>query len=174
MLVVFLRGVNVGRHRRFLPAQLARDLAAFHAVNIGAAGTFVVRAPVAQATVVAEIHRCLAFDAGIIIVKGAQLIAFAGSEPFGPHPPAANEQRFATIMLKRLRRVPDLPLMAPPNDKWQVKIVSVAGQLVASVWRREPGMQRPVYPNAVIEKQFGVATTRNWNTIGTICKILQP
>ena len=77
-------------------------------------------------------------------------------------------------MLKRLRRVPDLPLMAPPNDKWQVKIVSVAGQLVASVWRREPGMQRPVYPNAVIEKQFGVATTRNWNTIGTICKILQP
>jgi len=174
VLVVFLRGVNVGRHRRFLPAQLARDLPAFDAVNIGAAGTFVVRAPITQATVVAEIRRSLAFDVDIIIVKGSKLIAFARSEPFGPHPPAADEQRFATIMLKRLRRVPDLPLMAPPNDKWQVKIVSVAGQLVASVWRREPGMQRPVYPNAVIEKQFGIATTRNWNTIGTICKILQP
>jgi uncharacterized protein (DUF1697 family) len=77
-------------------------------------------------------------------------------------------------MLKRLRRLPDLPVMAPPNDKWQVKVVAVAGQLVASVWRHEPGMRRPLYPNAVIEKQFGVATTRNWNTISTICKILQP
>ena len=172
MLVVFLRGVNVGRHKRFLPAQLARDLAAFDTVNIGAAGTFVVRAPVAQATVVAEIRRCLGFDADIIIVKGAQLVAFARSEPFGPRPPGSSEQRFATIMLKPLRRVPDLPLIVPPNDNWQVKVVTVAGQLVASVWRHEPGMQRPLYPNAVIEKQFGVATTRNWNTISTICKSL--
>lgn len=172
MLVVFLRGVNVGRHKRFLPAQLARDLAAFDVANVGAAGTFVVRVAIAQTTLLAEIRKRLAFDAGIIIVQGAQLVAFARSEPFGRHAPAPNEQRFATIMLKRLRKAPDLPLMAPSNDKWQVKVVAVAGQLVASVWRHEPAMQRPLYPNAVIEKQFGMATTRNWNTINTIGKIL--
>jgi uncharacterized protein (DUF1697 family) len=174
VLVVFLRGVNVGRHRRFLPAQLARDLASLDVINIGAVGTFVVRAPVAQSTLRAEIARRLAFDADIIIVTAAQLVAFARSEPFGPRPPAANQQRFATIMLKRLRRLPDLPLIVPPNDDWQVKVVAVSGQFVASIWRREPGMPRPVYPNAVIEKELGVATTRNWNTIGAVCKILQP
>jgi uncharacterized protein (DUF1697 family) len=174
-LVVFLRGVNVGRHKRFLPAQLARDLAAFDVANVGAAGTFVVRAPMAQTTaLLAEIRKRLAFDAEIIIVKAAPLAAFARSEPFGRRPPARNEQRFATVMLKPLRRMPDLPLIVPPNGDWQLKVVAVSGQLVASIWRREPEMGRPVYPNAVIEKELGVATTRNWNTISAICKILQP
>ena len=42
-LVVFLRGVNVGGHRTFRPAALVKDLAHLDAVNIGAAGTFVIR-----------------------------------------------------------------------------------------------------------------------------------
>lgn len=55
--------------------------------------------------------------------------------------------------------------------QWQVKIVAASGRLVASVWRRQPGT--PIYPNAVLERGFGVATTRNWNTVETICRILQ-
>src|SRR5262249_42894809 len=42
-LVVFMRGVNIGAHKRFQPAVLARDLAHLGAVNIGAAGTFLIR-----------------------------------------------------------------------------------------------------------------------------------
>jgi hypothetical protein len=31
-----------------------------------------------------------------------------------------------------------------------------------------------VYPNEVVEKKLGVsATTRNWNTIAAICKVLK-
>ena len=101
-LVVFLRGVNVGRHKRFLPAALARILRRFDVVNVGAAGTFVVRAPAAQATLRAEVRARLAFDADIIIVKGRELIEFAGSAPFGRRPPASNEQRFLSVMLKPL------------------------------------------------------------------------
>ena len=63
-------------------------------------------------------------------------------------------------------------MIYPANDKWQVKIVAVSGRFVASVWRRQPGT--PIYPNAAVEKQFGVATTRNWNTVETVCKILEP
>ena len=44
-LIVFLRGINVGGHRTFRPSMLARDLAAYDAVNVGAAGTLVVRKP---------------------------------------------------------------------------------------------------------------------------------
>ncbi len=44
-LVVFLRGVNVGGHRTFRPSRLAQKLRDFDVVNVGAAGTFVVRQP---------------------------------------------------------------------------------------------------------------------------------
>jgi len=74
-------------------------------------------------------------------------------------------------MLTRSRAVPPLPVTYPANSSWQVKIVAVSGRLVASVWRRQPGA--PIYPNAVLERGFGVATTRNWNTVETICHILQ-
>jgi uncharacterized protein (DUF1697 family) len=179
-LVVLLRGVNVGRHKRFLPAQLAKELAAFDVVNVGAAGTFVVRAPVSQAALRAEVRARLAFDADIIIVKGRELIDFSRGGPFGRRPPEENEQRFLSVMLKppatpKLRSSeggPKLPLFYPAGDKWQVKVVAVSGTLVASIWRRQPGT--PIYPNAAIEKQFGVSTTRNWNTVETVCRILQP
>ena len=49
-LVVFLRGVNVGGHKRFRPAALAKELVHLDAVNIGAAGTFVIRRRVSRAT----------------------------------------------------------------------------------------------------------------------------
>ena len=170
-LVVFLRGVNVGRHKRFLPSTLAKDLAAYDVVNIGAAGTFVVRAAVPQAALLAEIRTRLAFQADIIIVKGRALIEFAGSAPFGRRSPVAGEQRFLSVMLTRPRVVPPLPVIYPVNDRWQVKIVAISGKFVASMWRRQPGT--PIYPNAVLERQFGIATTRNWNTVETICNVLQ-
>jgi uncharacterized protein (DUF1697 family) len=171
-LIVFLRGVNVGRHKRFLPAQLARDLEALDVVNIGAAGTFVVRAPVSPAALVADMRQRLTFQADIIVVKGRELVEFVDRTPFGRRRPAANEQRFLSVTAGRPPAAPPLPLIHPANDKWQVKVVAVSGRFVASIWRRRPGT--PIYPNAVIERQLGVATTRNWNTVEAILKIVQP
>ena len=62
-LVVFLRGVNVGGHRTFRPTQLAAHLKHLRAVNIGAAGTFVIPGRVTHAQVRAEVARRLPFDA---------------------------------------------------------------------------------------------------------------
>src|SRR3970040_890978 len=45
-LVVLLRGVNVGGHRTFRPTTLTKQLKHLDAVNIGAAGTFVIRRPI--------------------------------------------------------------------------------------------------------------------------------
>ena len=50
-LVVFLRGVNVGGHRSFRPTTLAEQLKHLDAVNIGAAGTFVIRQPICSSVV---------------------------------------------------------------------------------------------------------------------------
>jgi Protein of unknown function (DUF1697) len=54
-LVVLLRGVNVGGHRTFHSTELAKQLSDLDVVNIGAAGTFVVREPVTQARLRAEL-----------------------------------------------------------------------------------------------------------------------
>lgn len=171
-VVVFLRGVNVGKHKRFLPAQVVKELAEFDAVNVGAAGTFVIRKPGAQSALRREISHCLDFDAEVAIVKGSDLLTFVDSEPFGNRPPAEDEQRFVTVLIKPVRKAPSLPCVVPQAGQWQVKVVTVTGQFVASVWKR--GAARPIYPNAVVEKEIGPGTSRNWNTIRTICKILQP
>ena len=44
-LIVFFRGFNVGGHRAFRPSVLAKELGIYDAVNVGAAGTLVVRKP---------------------------------------------------------------------------------------------------------------------------------
>jgi uncharacterized protein (DUF1697 family) len=92
--------------------------------------------------------------------------------PFGSRPPAPDEQRFVTVLIKPPRAVPPLPLEVPRGAEWQVKVVDVRGQFVASIWRR--GAARPMYPNAVVEKEIGPGTSRNWNTVEKVCKILQP
>jgi uncharacterized protein (DUF1697 family) len=69
-LVALLRGVNVGGHKTFRPTILAEQLKDLDAVNIGAAGTFVIRQPVARARLRAELARRLPFDAEIMIVHG--------------------------------------------------------------------------------------------------------
>jgi hypothetical protein len=53
-LVVLLRGVNVGGHRTFRPAALAAQLAHLDTVNIGAAGTFVIRKRIGRGDVRTE------------------------------------------------------------------------------------------------------------------------
>ncbi len=64
-LVVFLRGVNVGGHRTFRPSLLARGLSDYAVVNVGAAGTFVVRKPGSRPKFLAELRRRLPFEAEV-------------------------------------------------------------------------------------------------------------
>ena len=62
-LVVFLRGVNVGGHRRFRPSVLARELSEYDVVNVGAAGTFIVRKPRSRTKFRAALLHKLPFEA---------------------------------------------------------------------------------------------------------------
>ncbi len=171
-LVVFLRGVNVGGHRTFQPSVLARELAEFGVVNVGAAGTFVIRKTIGPRALRAEVLRRLAFKAELMICPGRDLIDLACGEPFGDEPSHQDARRFISVMAKRPRALPRLPINQPPGDKWQVKIIAIWGRFALSLWRRLG--RTLVYPNEVVEKNLGVpATTRNWNTISAICDILK-
>src|SRR5438132_5072278 len=168
-LVVFLRGVNVGGHKTFRPAALARELAALDVVNVGAAGTFVVRAAMGQTALRSELRRRLPFEADTMICRAADLLGLASA--FRSVRIDKDVRRFVSVLAKPPRTLPSFPLSRPDGADWQVKIVDVSGLFALSLWRRVG--KTLIYPNEVVEKHFGVpTTTRNWNTIETIFGIL--
>ena len=68
--VIFFRAVNVGGHQKFQPSQLAKELVPFGVVNIGAAGTFVVRENVSPAKLQNEISSGVPFKPELMICLG--------------------------------------------------------------------------------------------------------
>lgn len=161
----------MGGHRRFQPSVLARELASFGVTNVGAAGTFVVRGKVSRASLKGEILRRLPFEAEVMICPARDIIGLARGDAFENEPAGETVRRFVSVMDKPLRTLPSLPVSQPAGGGWEVKVVGVSGRYALSLHRP---MGHRIYPNAVVEKAFGVsATTRNWNTIATICDILQ-
>jgi len=133
--VVFLRAVNVGGTNRCQPAQIAKQLAKFGVVNIGAVGTFVVRENVTESALRSAIAKKLPFKCEMMICPARDIIKLAAKDPFSRQPSEPNITRFVLGLYRR-----------------QMKAISYLGK---------------------IEKLLGVpATTRNWNTIEKVVKIL--
>jgi uncharacterized protein (DUF1697 family) len=169
--VVFLRAANVGKHNRFQPSILAKELAKFGVINVGAVGTFVVREEVGEATLRAAILRKLPFKCEVMICRAKEMVDLARTAPLTDEPLGNDLRAFVTVMAKRPVRLPKLPIYAPNTDQWEVKIVRITGMCALSLWRRLK--ENALYPNQIIEKEFGVATTtRSWNTILKVAKIL--
>ena len=170
--VVFLRGVNVGGHKAFRPSVVAKELAQFDVVSIGAAGTFVVRKSVSSALLRAELSRKLPFLAEFMICRGRDVSDLESEDPF-PRARSGDEvTRYVSVLAKRPRTPATLPIRQPAGDNWQVKVVEVRSVFALSLHRRVG--RTLVYPNEVVEKHFGVsATTRNWNTVCAICDVLR-
>jgi hypothetical protein len=82
-LIVFFRGINVGGYRAFRPSVLAKELGIYDAVNVGAAGTLVIRKPGSREKVLAELRRKLPFEATIAFCDGSDLIRLEMNNPFG-------------------------------------------------------------------------------------------
>ena len=102
-LVVLLRGLNVGGHRRFRPAVLAQQLRHLEAVNIGAAGTFVIRKRVGRKLLHAEVERRLPFAAGIVICEGAEIVRLLSQRFFTRTPMKADVVRFVSVLSRAPR-----------------------------------------------------------------------
>jgi uncharacterized protein (DUF1697 family) len=170
-LVVFLRGVNVGGHRKFRPAELAGDMAELGVVNVGAAGTFVVRGQVGVAAFRRELGKRLPFETDVMICPAGEILGLARSAPFSKRPAGRDVRGLVTVLARKPKALPKLPIRAPEGKDWQVELFRVAGRFALSFWRPDP--RRQIYPNAVAEKSLGVpGTTRTWNTIEAVCRIL--
>ena len=101
--VVFLRAVNVGKANRCQPAAIAKQLAKFDVVNIGAVGTFVARKHVSESTLRAAISHKLPFKCEIMICPARDIIKLASKDPFARQPSGPNIMRFVNVLHKPLR-----------------------------------------------------------------------
>jgi uncharacterized protein (DUF1697 family) len=169
-LVVFLRGVNVGGHRTFRPSILAGELSDYDVVNVGAAGTFVVRKPGSRATFRAELLRKLPFEAEVMLVDGRDLIRMEIENPFGAEPLRPNIVRFVSILSKAERGLASVPFRFPPSGEWFVRGIASKKRFIFGEYRRH---MKTIGYLGQMDKLFGArATTRNWNTIIAIVRIL--
>ena len=170
-LVVLLRGINVGGHRTFRPSRLADQLKHLDAVNIGAAGTFVIRRPVTRERLRAELARRIPFDAGIVICHGREILRLMSRHPFANQRARPDVVRFVSVLSKRPRSTPSTPMSLPVRGPWLLKILAAHGRFVLGMYRRQ---MKVIGHLGALDGLFGVpVTTRNWNTITAIARVLE-
>lgn len=170
-LVVLLRGVNVGGHRTFRPTQLAEALKHLGAVNIGAAGTLVIREPMTQAQARAEVARELPFVTEIVVCQGRDIESLVLNNPFESQPVPRGVVRFVSVLSQRPRLRPPTPMRFPPSGEWLMKILTRRNRLVVGMYRRR---MKVIGFLGALDRLYGVSvTTRNWNTIMAIANVLR-
>ena len=195
--VVLLRGVNVGGHRTFRPARLAEQLQHLGAINIGAAGTFVIRNPVTQAQLRAELTERLPFDTDIMICPSREIARLLSQDWFAGRPSRPDIVRFVSVLSRVPRLSPRLPMTLPSRSdqpplselrqsagalakaegtgptargQWLLRVLARDGRFVIGEYRRQ---MKAIGCLATLDRVFGSpATTRNWNTITAIARAL--
>src|ERR1700730_7754557 len=138
--VVFLRAVNVGGTNRCRPALIAKQLARFDIVNIGAVGTFVVGKNMGESALRAAFARKLPFKCEIMICPARDIIKLASKDPFSGQPSGPKLTRFVSVAAKPLRKAGrsglnqtskikpqtfPLPLSLPSDEDWLLKVIAI-------------------------------------------------
>ena len=170
-LVVFLRGINVGGHRRLRPSEVARELAAYDVVNVGAAGTLVVRRPGLTAKFLAELRQRLPFEAEIVFCSGEDLLRLEIEKPFASMRPNSHTVQFVSFLSKAHRCEAPLPIAIPASGKWHVRIIGAQDRILCGEYRRH--MKTITYLGQIDELAGSPATTRSWTTILAVLRILK-
>jgi hypothetical protein len=119
----------------------------------------------------AEVLRQLPFEAEVVLCDGRDLIGLEMENPFGTEPSRPDIVRFVSILSRPGRSPADIPCNLPPRGEWFVRVIASKKRYVFGVYRRH---MRTIGYLGQIDKMFGVpATTRNWNTILAVVRILK-
>src|SRR5262249_49485698 len=143
----------------------------FDVVNVGAAGTFVVRKPGPRAAFRKALLGKLPFDATVAICDGRDLVRLETENPFAAVRHASDVVRFVSILSKAGGVQASLPVTFPSAGQWLVRVIACDGPFVFGMYRRH--MKTIGYLGQIDKLYRAPATTRNWNTILTIVRILK-
>ena len=116
---------------------LARELGAYDVVNVGAAGTLVVRQPGSRAKFLAELRRKLPFKAEVAFCTGSDLIRLEMENPFGAEPSTPGRRSIREHPVESWSRQGCPSLIAlPQSGEWFVRIIGSKNRLVFGLYRR--------------------------------------
>ena len=89
---------------------------------------------------------------------------------FAGQPARPDVTRFVSVLSRRPRSAPPMPMSFPSSGTWLMRIVAVENQFMLGEYRRH--MKVIGYLGA-LDRLVGVpVTTRNWNTICAIARVL--
>ena len=170
--VVVLRAANVGGKNVFRPAQLAASLSHLGAVNIGAAGTFVIRDTSSAAAIRRELVKRLPFECHMGIRPAKEILELVRSDPFAGVRFSRDLRGWVAVLAGKPKSRPTLPLMFPNNAAWSVRFEQLHGPFALGLFQRQP--KGFVFPSNSVEATLGVpATTRWWETFGRIATVIE-
>jgi len=170
--VVFLRAANVGGTNVFRPAELAKALKHLDVVNVGAAGTFVVRSPASAAAIRQEFLAEMPFEPVMAVRPGRDVIALVESRPFKGVALSKDLRGWVAVTTERPKHEPALPIAMPPGANWYLRFDEIRGSCALGLVRRHP--DRPINVGKSLEAALGVpVTVRWWETMEKIAGVLQ-
>jgi len=102
---------------------------------------------------------------------GRDLLRLETENPFVNQPSSPDVVRFVSILSKAGGVRAPLPVAFPAAGEWLVRVIACDGQFVFGIYRRH---MKTIGYLGQVDKLYGVpATTRNWNTILAITRILR-
>jgi uncharacterized protein (DUF1697 family) len=130
----------------------------------------VIRKPVGQVQLRAEVARRLPFDADIMICQGSEIARLVSHDVFSGQSARPDIVRFVSVLSRLPRAAPRLPVRLPPRGKWLLKVLARDGRFIVGLYRRH---MKVIGYLGMLDRLFGVpVTTRNWNTIVAIANVL--
>lgn len=171
--VAFLRGINVGGHKKVKMEELKKTFEDSGFENVRtllASGNVLFSAPAASESALArKIEKALVTGFGheidVLIRKIAALQRLAEAKPFAGVKVTPQTRLYVTFLADKPKSGLKIPYQS--SDK-KFKIIRATASEVCSVLTLAPN-SRTVDLMSILEKEFGrKVTTRNWNTITKI------
>ena len=174
--VAFLRGINVGGNALIKMADLAKAFASLGFTNVRtvlASGNVVFEASdtkAASAPVIeGKLEKAFGKKVGVILRSAEEMQRMLKTDPFKGIAVTPETRRYVTFLSAPPASKLKLPYRSPEED---FRILRLSGGALFSVLQLSPARGTTGYMS-ILEKAYGKAiTTRNWNTVGKIGKLL--
>lgn len=106
-----------------------------------------------------------------MLCDSRDILRMETGNPFGTGPSGAGVVRFVSILSKAARVRPGFPLTLPAEGEWYLRLIGARDRFIFGEYRRH---MKTIGYLGQLDKLFGVpATTRNWNTIMAVLRILK-
>jgi uncharacterized protein (DUF1697 family) len=144
------------------------------AKSVGHAGNLLWTQPagkVPREKLRALLGRRLGESPELMVRSARDMRRIIAAEPFGPLTSDKAIKLYVVFLSRKPKQVPPLPQRL---EKEALELVAVIGREAYVVSRKKPGTVMYGFPNQFVEKALGVpATSRNWNTVVKIAKLVK-